>query len=145
MEKLVVAGACSVYDMAGLKKAVANATKEGKSADQALAETVASIKNASSETEALSIATELFGSKGAAEMTQAIREGRLSLDDLSTALTDYGGVVDTTYEGTQDATDQAKIAMNNLKLAGTELAASAIASKNLSCSQFHMFSTTPAP
>ena len=36
--------------MAGLKKAVQNATKEGKSTDQALAETIVKIKNASSET-----------------------------------------------------------------------------------------------
>lgn len=110
--------------MAGLKKAVVNATKQGLSADEALKQTIGSIKNASSETEALSIATELFGSKGAAEMTQAIREGRFSIDDLSASLSDYGDVVDTTYGNTQDATDQAKIAMNNLKLAGTELATS---------------------
>ena len=41
--------------MAGLKKAVANATKEGLSADEALTQTIDSIKNASSETEALQI------------------------------------------------------------------------------------------
>ena len=108
--------------IAGLKKAVANATKEGKSADQALSETIASIKNASSETEALSIATELFGTKGAPEMTQAIREGRLSVDDLKTSLSDYGTVVETTFNNTLSPTDQAKVAFNNLKLAGTELA-----------------------
>ena len=52
--------------IAGLKKAVANATKEGKSADQALAETIASIKNASSETEALSDAALAASSPGSA-------------------------------------------------------------------------------
>ena len=117
-------GVDTTVAMTGLKKAVANATKEGKSADQALAETISSIKNASSETEAPSIATELFGSKGAPEMTQAIREGRLSVDDLKTSLSDYGTVVETTFNNTQDAPDQAKIALNNLKLAGTELATS---------------------
>ena len=110
--------------IASLKKAVANATKEGLSADQALAETIESIRNASSETEALSIATELFGSKGAPEMTQAIREGRLSVDDLKTSLSEYGSVVETTFNNTLDPTDQANIALNNLKLAGTELATS---------------------
>lgn len=110
--------------LTGLKKAVANATKEGKSADQALQETISSIKNASSETEALQIATQLFGAKGAAEMTQAIREGRISVDDLSGSLSEFGGVVDTTFENTQDAPDELKVAFNNLKLAGAELGSS---------------------
>lgn len=107
--------------MAGLKKAVGNATKEGKTANQALSETIDSIKNAETETDALAIATELFGSKGAAEMTQAIREGRLSLDDLTTGLGTYEGAVETTFANTQDAPDQATIALNNLKLAGADL------------------------
>ena len=107
--------------MAGLKKAVTNATSKGKTANQALAETIDSIKNASTETEALSIATELFGTKGAAEMTQAIREGRLSVDDLSVGLSNYAGVVETTFTNTLDPTDQATVALNNLKLAGADL------------------------
>lgn len=110
--------------MTGMKKAVANATKEGKTGQQALEDTINSIKNATTYTGALQIATELFGSKGAPEMTQAIREGRISVDDLSAAMSDYGSTVQTTFENTQDAPDQAKVALNNLKLAGTELATS---------------------
>ncbi len=107
--------------LAGMKKAVQNATADGKSADEALAETIKNIKNASTETEALTIASELFGKKGAAEMTQAIREGRLSLDDLSGALSDYENVVNDTFETTLDPWDDAAVAMNNLKLAGADL------------------------
>lgn len=107
--------------LAGLKKAQQNATKEGKSLKDALGETIESIKNAGSETEALQIATELFGTKGAAEMTQAIREGRLSVDDLSTSLGDYANVVSTTFQETLDPWDQAKVAANDLMLAGKEL------------------------
>lgn len=110
--------------MAGLKKAVANATKEGLSADEALTQTIDSIKNASSETEALQIATELFGSKGAAEMASAIRDGRLSVDDLSASLSDYGDVVETTFNETQDPWDEATVAANNLKLAAADLGTS---------------------
>lgn len=68
--------------MAGLKKSVKNYTAEGLSTNEALQKTIDRIKNASTETEALSIAQETFGSKGFAEMAQAIREGKLSLDDL---------------------------------------------------------------
>ena len=107
--------------LAGMKKAVQNATADGKSADEALTETIDSIKNAKTETEALTIASDLFGKKGAAEMTQAIREGRLSVDDLSGALSDYGDVVSDTFETTLDPWDDATVAMNNLKLAGADL------------------------
>ena len=110
--------------MTGLKKAVANATKEGKSADQALADMIDKIQHAQSDVGALEYATELFGSKGAPEMTQAIREGRLSVEDLSGSLGDYSNVVDTTFQATQDSSDEAKIAFNNLKLAGAELGSS---------------------
>lgn len=107
--------------LAGLKKAQQNATKEGKTLEDALGATIKKIKNAGNETEALQIATDLFGKKGAPEMTQAIREGRLSVDDLSSSLKDYGAVVEDTFNATLDPPDQAKVALNNLKLAGSEL------------------------
>lgn len=107
--------------LAGLKKAQQNATKEGKTLGEALGTTVEQIKNAGSETEALQIATELFGKKGALEMTQAIREGKFSVDDLSSSLSDYATTVEDTFNATLDPPDQAKIALNNLKLAGADL------------------------
>ena len=107
--------------MRGFAKAVQEATKDGKDAETALRDQIDAIKNANTETEALQLATELFGSKGAAEMAQAIRDDKVAIDDLTGTLTDYGSVVDTTFQTTTDATDEQKIAMNNLKLAGSEL------------------------
>lgn len=115
-------GVDSSIALAALKKAQQNATAEGKTLDQALNEQITSIKSASSETEALQIATELFGKKGAAEMTQAIREGRFSVDELSGSLTDYASTVTETYNETLDPWDQLTIATNNLKTAGADLA-----------------------
>lgn len=114
--------------LAGLKKAQQNATADGKTMQEALNETITSIRDTANETEALQIATDLFGKKGAAEMTQAIREGKLSIDDLSTSLSDYKGVVTDTFESTLDPPDQAKIAFNNLKLAGAQLGATILSS-----------------
>ena len=114
--------------LAGLKKAQQNATAEGKTLEEALGATIESIKNASSETEALQIATDLFGKKGAAEMAQAIREGRLSIDELSGSLSEYGTTVSDTFEATLDPWDDATVAMNNLKLAGTELGSTLLSS-----------------
>lgn len=102
--------------LAGLKKAQQEATAEGKTMTDALGDTMERIKGAKDETEALQIATDLFGKKGAAPMTQAIREQRFSLDDLTAGYTDMRNVVNDTYEATQDAPDKAKVALNNLKL-----------------------------
>jgi phage tail tape measure protein, TP901 family len=101
----------------GFRKAVAAYTKDGLSMDEALRKTIESIKNAGSETEALTIATKIFGTKGAAEMTRAIREGRFSIDDLSKSMSEYGDVVDKTFEATEDGIDKFKVASNNAKLA----------------------------
>lgn len=107
--------------VAGLRKSIKAYTDEGKSVDEALALTIDSIKNASSETEALSIAQEVFGTKGAAEMATAIREGRIDLESLSSSMEEYGTVVEDTFNATQDPWDEAKVATNNLKLAAADL------------------------
>lgn len=107
--------------LAGLKKAQQNATAEGKSLKEALGVTIENIKSAGSETEALQIATELFGKKGAAEMAQAIREGRMSIDDLAGSLENYRTVVEDTFDEIVDPVDQTKVALNNLKVAGADL------------------------
>lgn len=114
-------GVDSTAAMTGLKKTVQNATKDGKDARTALEEMITTIQNSQSEIGALEYATELFGAKAAPEMTQAIREGRFDLEDLSTSMDYFSGVVDDTFTATQDAGDDAKVAFNNLKLAGAEL------------------------
>lgn len=107
--------------IAGLKKATKNYTDQGLSMDEALGKTIDTIKNAKSETDALAAAQEVFGAKGAAEMATAIREGRISIDDLSSSMSNYGTVVEDTFNATLDPWDEAKVAMNNVKLAGSEL------------------------
>ena len=108
--------------LAGLKKAQQNATAEGKTMTEVLGDVIDNIKNAENETEALQIATDTFGKKGAAAMAQAVREQRFSLDDLKSGYEDMRDVVSDTFEATQDAPDRAKIALNNLKLELAKLA-----------------------
>lgn len=107
--------------LAGLKKAVVNLTDAGMSESEALQTVIDKIKNAGSETEALTIAQETFGTKGAAEMATAIREGRLSLDDLSASMADYSTVVTDTYNNTMDGVDGATTAANAAKIAMSTL------------------------
>lgn len=112
--------------ISALRKAQQNATASGKTLSDSLSENITAIKNASNETEALQIATDLFGKKGAAAMAQAIRENRVALGDLDGSLESTAGTVDKTFEATLDAPDKLKVAMNNVKLSASGLAETAM-------------------
>lgn len=112
--------------LAALKKAQQNAAKDGKSLSSVLGESIEKIKNSKDETEALQTATELFGKKGAAEMSQAIREGRFSLDDLTASMEDFEGATSNTFDATLDAPDQLKTTFNQLKLSMSDLTSTAM-------------------
>lgn len=109
-----------------LRKAQQNAAAGGKTLSDELQKNITDIKNAKNDTEALQIATELFGKKGAAAMAQAIREDRISLDTLNSTLYDTKDTVNTTFEATLDAPDKLKVAMNQVKLEASNLAAVAM-------------------
>lgn len=119
-------GVDSTAAMTGLRKAIATGAKEGKTFDDVMREALSGIKNASTETEALAKATELFGTRGAVVMADGIRSGRISLDELTESIDKYGTVVEDTFEATLSPWDKTKVAMNNLKIAGSELLADAL-------------------
>jgi TP901 family phage tail tape measure protein len=104
--------------MTGLTKALKEATDNGQPLDQALAEIQNSMTNAKSDTEGLSAAYELFGSRAGAKIYEACKNGSLSFEALGTSLTDNLGSVDDTYAATLDGTDSMVTAMNALKIAG---------------------------
>lgn len=121
LAKLNKAGLDSSTVMTGLKKALQNATKDGKSMSRALNDLQRSIAGAKSDTEALQIATDLFGSKAAPTMVRAIREGRISFDEMENAIKQTGGSIEKTFEETLDPLDEFKTALNELKIVGMEL------------------------
>ena len=108
--------------MTGLKKAWQNSVSEGKNFSDALSEMNGRIKNATTDQEAYTLATELFGAKAGPAIAQAVRDGRLSLDDLGKSMSDYAGNLETTFTATQDPIDQNTLLMNQLKLLGSDLA-----------------------
>jgi hypothetical protein len=67
---------------AGLKRNLANTAKEGEPLAGAFLRVSNEIKNATTETEALNIATKAFGSRSAVELTDAIRAGRLEYGQM---------------------------------------------------------------
>lgn len=107
--------------MTGLRTALKNATADGKPMSEALAELDAKMRSAKTDTEAMQYATELFGSKAGPQLAAAIQEGRLSLDQMSNAVTDFGGNVETTFNATLDPPDKLKTTLNELKIVGADL------------------------
>ena len=101
--------------MTGLQKALAKAAKQGKPMEKAMADMEKSIKGAKNETKAIRIATQLFGAKAGPAIALAVREGKLSFEDLGTAMKDFEGNVETTFENTQDAPDKFALAIQGIK------------------------------
>jgi TP901 family phage tail tape measure protein len=110
-------GVDSSASLSSLSKAQVGFAKDGKTLQQGLSETIDKIKNASSETDALTAASEVFGTKGASRMVDAIKRGTFSLGDFADAGKNASGAVQDTFNETVDPIDQAAIAMNNAKLA----------------------------
>lgn len=67
-----------------------------------LNQTFDSIKNATSESEALSIAMGVFGARAAGDMSVAIREGRFDIEDLVNVLGNAEGAIVKTSDATAD-------------------------------------------
>ena len=110
------AGVDSGAALSSLSKATVAYSKDGKTLSQGLGELQKKIMNASSETEAINAAAEIFGTKGGPRMADAIRRGTLNLEDLAGIAKESGGAVGETFEATLDPIDKADQAMNNAKL-----------------------------
>ena len=116
-------GVDSSAALSGLTKAAGAYAKKGKSMTEGLKETIESIKNSKSETEALSIAMEIFGAKKAPQMVDAIKRGALSFEELGYTAEVSGGLVSSTFESTLDPIDKFKTAQNSVTLAMSEVGA----------------------
>ena len=115
------AGIDSSKALGYMTKAQVNFAKEGKTLEEGLAGMQTEMAGMSSETDKLNYLTEVFGSKGAPFMLEALESGTLSFEDLAKSAQNASGTVGQTFEDTQDPADQMKVAFNNLKTAGAEL------------------------
>ena len=106
--------------MMGLKTAMKNATADGKTLDQVLAEFSATMQGSGSDAEKLQAAYDLFGSKAGASIYNAVQTGKLNLSDFSSFLGDFEGSVENTFNETLDPIDQFQMTMNSLKETGAE-------------------------
>lgn len=107
--------------MTGLQKGLQNAVKAGKPFDEALAEMQDDLKNATTDSDAMARASELFGKKAGPQLAAAIAEGRISLEKSSHTLGEFGGSVENTFQQTVDGTDEFTMALNEAKATGAEV------------------------
>ena len=109
--------------LSGMTKAAGSYAKEGKTLKQGLTETIEKIKNTSNETEAMGLAMEIFGSKKAPQMIDAIKRGAFDFTTFAGTAENAAGTVSTTFEATLDPIDKFTTAQNSATLAMSELGA----------------------
>ena len=120
MGQLERSGANSETVLNGMRKALKNATAEGKPLDVALAELQNTILNGTDSMDGLTAAYDIFGKSGD-QIYGAVKDGTINFVELATAMTDAGNSVSDTFEGTLDPTDEFKTTMNELKVVGADV------------------------
>ncbi|HFI0464910.1 TPA: phage tail tape measure protein [Streptococcus suis] len=114
------AGVDSSAALSSLSKATVAYAKDGKTLEEGLKGTIEAIQNSTNETESLTLASEIFGSKAASRMVDAIKRGAFSFDELSKTAENAAGIVATTFEATLDPIDQFEAAEEEMTLAMSE-------------------------
>ena len=117
MGQLESSGADASTVLAGMRKALKNATEEGKSLDDALVDLQSSILNGSDGVDGLTKSYDLFGASGAT-VYEALKNGSLDFKDVAasaTILADATDSVTDTYTNLEDGSGEVKVATNNMK------------------------------
>lgn len=103
--------------MGSLRIAAGKFAREGIGLKEGLWQTIGAIKSASSESEGLALAMEIFGARAGPDMAAAIREGRFEIEDLVTALENADGAILNTSERTSDWGEMLQILKNKSTIA----------------------------
>lgn len=102
--------------LAAMKKSTAAFAKENLSAGDGLAIYSARIKKARTETEAINIAAEVFGTKAGSSMARAIREGSLNIQELTQSLQESQESISGAAWEIYDAPEKWKLFINNMQV-----------------------------
>lgn len=119
-----MAGLDSSTAMRGIQTAMKNAAKDGKSLDEVLGEFETTMNSNASESEKLTAAYELFGTRAGGAIANAVSNGTISLTDFTSGLGDFEGSVSGTFEGTLDPIDKFQTSLNKIKSVGADVGAS---------------------
>lgn len=108
--------------LAGMQKSLGKLTANGKSASEGFEEYYYKIKNAKTETEAMSIASEVFGAKNGVSMTKAIREGTIEVGALTAELVKSTETIEGASLDTMDYAEKMQVLKNKMKVSLAPLA-----------------------
>lgn len=103
--------------LGAMKKSVGVLAKDGISASEGMEQYCEQIKNAGSAAEATAIASEVFGSKAGSTMASAIRNGTLSVADLTKELENSDEGISKAAEDTYSFAERMQMAKNKMKVA----------------------------
>lgn len=108
--------------LSAMKKSVSALAADGLSASEGLEIYADKIKNAGSMAEATTIAAEIFGTKAGSTMAAAIRDGSLSVADLTAELEKSGETIGGAAEDTYDFAERLQIFKQQAQVALEPLA-----------------------
>lgn len=111
------AGVNATEVLGAMKKSVSALAAEGLSASEGMELYYDSILNAQSATEATAIASEIFGTRAASTMAAAIRDGSLSITDLTTSLRASTETINGAATDTYDFAEQFQLLKQNAQIA----------------------------
>lgn len=112
------AGVNTEIAFSGMKKAISSFMADGKDAKVEFQKLVEGIQDGSVSAQE---AMEIFGTKAGPDLVDAIQQGRFSFEEMLAVVEGSSGQLEQTFNDMLDPADNAKVAMNNLKLAGAEL------------------------
>lgn len=120
MAQLETSGADASTVMAGMRKALKNAAKEGKPLNTALDELQNTIANGKGGMDGLNAAYDLFGKSGD-QIYNAVQNGSLNFQELAQSAYDSKDALDAVYNETLTPAEKFKMTMNTVKDTGYEL------------------------
>lgn len=107
--------------MKGMKTAMTEAAKDGKTLPEMLSEFQSTMESSATDQEKLNAAIDTFGKQAGPAIYQACKEGSLSFEDLYNNADEYLGNIETTFDNTLDAPDRMQVALNKVKDAGSDI------------------------
>lgn len=116
--------------LSAMKKSVGTLAKDGLSASEGLEIYADKIKNAKDMTEAITIASEIFGSKAGSTMAAAIRDGTLSVTDLTAELKASSETIAIAAEDTYSFTERMQLFKQQAQVALEPIASTLFDSLN---------------
>lgn len=120
--QLEKAGANTEEVLGAMKRSVGMLAKQGISASKGLQMYYEKIKNAGSAAEATAIANEIFGARAGSTMAAAIRDGTLSVAELTAQLKANGETISGTAEDTYDFAERLQLFKQQAEIALKPLA-----------------------